>query len=427
MSATPMHSLVYCPARDDTIADLMGRADYSYYFVLKRFRPLLSELGDVTDVIDLGGLTEICQRVRADGAEPVLWLFAPPHDTPPDAPCPVIPVFAWEFNTIPDEEFGGHAGSNWAQVLAERPGAITHSQYAVGAALASISNDVPIVAMPAPVWDTFASIADVRWDGRARTLRLHGTVLDSWELGLTEEPVFDEPHFATDDSEVTLSGVVFTTLFNPQDKRKNWYDLINGFVWAFRDRPEVTLVIKIVHFERDQTCWMLLQEMRKLAPYQCRIVVIQGFLEQDSFDQLVASTTFVVNSAHAEGQCLPLMEFMSAGKPAVAPDHTSMADYITEENSFVVASSPEWAAWPQDPRQVFRCVRYRIDWQSMVTAYAEAFDVATKHPDRYEAMSRAAQETLREHCSLEVTRNRLNDFIKRAGLPPAQATHNRSE
>ena len=42
--------LVYCPVTDDTISDLLGRPDYSYYFVMKRFAPLLAELGDVRQV-----------------------------------------------------------------------------------------------------------------------------------------------------------------------------------------------------------------------------------------------------------------------------------------------------------------------------------------------------------------------------------------
>ena len=47
---------------------------------------------------------------------------------------------------------------------------------------------------------------------------------------------------------------------------------------------------------------------------------------------------------------MPLMEFMSAGRPVIAPRHTAMADYIDESSAFIVASSPEHNVWPDDPR-----------------------------------------------------------------------------
>ena len=98
--------------------------------------------------------------------------------------------------------------------------------------------------------------------------------------------------------------------------------------------------------------------------------MIHGFLSTESFHDLLRATAFTVNAAHAEGQCLPLMEYMAAGKPAIAPNHTAMADYITDDSAFPVSSSIELAAWPQDPRQVFRCVRYRISGTRCATPTA---------------------------------------------------------
>ena len=112
---------------------------------------------------------------------------------------------------------------------------------------------------------------------------------------------------------------------------------------------------------------MILKEMLKLAPYQCRVVAVHGYLEQPAFHDLVRATTYTVNASAGEGQCLPLMEFMSAGKPAIAPNHTAMADYVTPANSFIVSGTREPSAWPQDPRQVFRCMRYRINWGPCAT------------------------------------------------------------
>jgi glycosyltransferase involved in cell wall biosynthesis len=86
----------------------------------------------------------------------------------------------------------------------------------------------------------------------------------------------------------------------------------------------VTLVFKLVHHDRDRSCAAVLLELRKLAPFHCRVVVIHGFLEDAIYDELILATTYAVNSSRGEGQCLPLMEFMAAGRPAVAPTHTAL-------------------------------------------------------------------------------------------------------
>lgn len=404
--------LVYSPVAEGEIASALGRPDYSYYFVYKRFLPLLEKFGTVQPVADLTKLDTVVSQVRADGDEPILLLFAPPHEAPENPTCPVVPVFAWEFDTIPNEPLGGSDRNNWVEVLSQMPVSITHSQFAVDAVRRSLGEDYPIYSMPAPVFDGFSAIPDAEWTGQPRTLRLNGTVLDSVAMGLRGEPEFSVPELDTGEQTVELSGVVFTSIFNPADKRKNWLDALSAFVWAFRDNPDATLVLKLVHFDRELACWTVLQEMRKLAPYQCRVVALHGYLEQDSFDELVRATTFTVNSAHAEGQCLPLMEFMSAGKPAIAPDHTSMADYITTDNAFVVAGHREPAAWPQDPRMVFRCHRYRIEWSTLMAAYQQAWRVVTEEPETYRAMSQQARDTLRAHCSREVTEARLAEALQ---------------
>jgi glycosyltransferase involved in cell wall biosynthesis len=412
-SATParLQLLTYCPFNDDSIAESLGRADYSYFFVLKRFRPLLERFGPVRPLTELSRLSEACAEARADDLVPVLLFFAPPHLIPRDPPCAVVPVFAWEFDTIPDEHWEDDPRHNWKAVLSRQPAAITHSDFAVRATRLSLGADFRIVSIPAPVFDDFHALPDPKWTGRHRTLTFTGTVLDSHELGMPAGPPFDQPVYQTRPHSLDVSGVAFTTILNPSDGRKNWYDILTAFVWAFRENPDATLIVKLVHFDRDSACWALLQEMRKLAPYQCRIVVIHGYLADAAFAELVRATTFAVNASHAEGQCLPLMEFMSAGKPAIAPHHTALADYIEATNSFLVEGSLEWAAWPQDPRLMLRCTRHRINWESLVRAFTDAWDVATNDPQRYHDMSTSAVVSLERHCSGRVVSARLADLL----------------
>jgi glycosyltransferase involved in cell wall biosynthesis len=163
----------------------------------------------------------------------------------------------------------------------------------------------------------------------------------------------------------------------------------------------------------------MVAEMYRSAPFACRIVLLAGYLDDDNYQRMIALTSYVVNTSYGEGQCLPLMEFMSAGKPAVAPNSSAMADYITTANAFVVASSREMTCWPHDPRQAYRTYRYRIDFESLVHAFKTSYSVRTDQR-RYESMSSCALNSLREHCSDEVLVDKFMAFLSASELVPGR-------
>jgi glycosyltransferase involved in cell wall biosynthesis len=208
-------------------------------------------------------------------------------------------------------------------------------------------------------------------------------------------------------------------VFCPYDGRKNWEDLVTAFCMAFAHRPDATLVLKLVHHNNALAGAMIANLLNKLPPHKCQIIAIDRFLNEHEYEALMAATTFVVNCSFAEGQCLPLMEFMSFGKPAVAPQNTAMVDYIDAQVAFIVRSSPELCCWPHDPRWVFRARRYRIDWQSLVDAYHASYAVAKYDPQRYEQMSRDAIERLRGHCSEGLVHAGLQQFVEDASASQA--------
>lgn len=209
-----------------------------------------------------------------------------------------------------------------------------------------------------------------------------------------------------------IDGVVYTTVFNPYDGRKNWIDMLSTFCWAFRDIEDATLVLKLTH--RDNSIAMLAFKecLYRLTPFKCRVVAIQGFLSDADYERLAAVTTYCLNVSHGEGQCLPLMEFMSYGIPAVSPRHTGMADYIDESVAFVPHATLEPTRWPTDDvRNTYRTKRYRLDWESIVNALLESYRVAKEEPEKYAAMSKASAIRLKQHCSRAVVQEKLRDFV----------------
>lgn len=208
-----------------------------------------------------------------------------------------------------------------------------------------------------------------------------------------------------------LTGVVFTALFNPYDGRKNWVDMLTAFCAAFRDVPDATLVFKLGHHEYQAALNGMLMCIARLPKFKCRVLLVHGYLEKAEFDNLIAASTFVVNASHGEGQCLPLMELMSCGKPAIAPRNSAMLDYVDDEVAFVVDSWLDATAWPHDPRLAYRTCRHQINWSSLVDQYQAAYRCFKYDSERYRRMSAAAIRRMHSHCSQEVAKENLQYFL----------------
>jgi hypothetical protein len=197
---------------------------------------------------------------------------------------------------------------------------------------------------------------------------------------------------------VDLSGVVYVAEHSQFNGRSNSNDLISAFIWAFRDNADATLVLKLTDPADDDAEDEIGAWLRKLSPYQCRVVALFGEPAAMPDAALIGVGNFYVNAAGSEGACLPLMAAMAAGRPAIAPDHTAMADFIDARNAFLLRGSLEHNVWPHDPRRLFKTMRYRMDWTSIVAAFTASFSAARDKPTVYWQMARTAQSRMRQVC-----------------------------
>ena len=567
--------LVYAPIPLGQVGDRLGAAEYSYSFVLKAFLPVLETLGTVIEVVDPAREVDALFDEAVDAGEDCVFLcFAPPHRAPMGLRCPTSTVFAWEFDTIPDEEWGDEARNDWRGVLADHGRAVVLSEHSADAVRRSMGPDFPVTAIPTPTFDRFSRPAAVPRSPVLghRTIELLGTVLDSREFEFgekgihsatlaeraattpwdgrsvtltftdqdaatgclvgfyapepwgswsrVEEPWLLLPHAVSGpvqiiltcyglganagreitarlgDEEVRfrlpetrsrvvlrfdperpvgviefagldcslvpglrdertmglglaamtmrrpslvppraarvlqrlrgsadgftpvpqqekleLSGVVFTSVLNPVDTRKNWEELVYGFCHALRDEEEATLLLKMTHRTIASFFANFQYFLHRVGPTRCRILAVHGFLDSAEFDSLIDATTFYANASSAEGLCMPLMEFLSAGVPALAPTNTAMADYVNESNAVIVGSHPMLWSWPHDERLLMRTHSNAIDWGSLRDAFRTAFDIATSDGARYRRMSSAAEATLQDFSSDDVVRQRLAELL----------------
>ena len=210
---------------------------------------------------------------------------------------------------------------------------------------------------------------------------------------------------------IKLDGVVYTSVFCPTDGRKNWQDMLTAFCTAFQDVEDATLVLKIVPHSLPSFMGEFHFFLPHLAPFKCRILALQGYLDPAEYEKLIAATDYYVSASRCEGLCLPLMEFMACGKPALSPCHTAMADYVDSSSTLIVDSSLEPCGWPHDSRLAFRTMRYRISWESLVNAYRQSYHIAKNQPDDYKQMGRAASARMKEFASNHVVKEKLQRFL----------------
>jgi len=465
--------LLYSATNHENLRDKLGHAEYSYFFVLEQFRTMLEKRATVIVVSDPATeVDRIYDVMGKQGRACVFLPFCPPHLMPRDIRCPTVPVFAWEFDTIPDELWDDDPRNDWRAALSSVRGAITHSQYGAHAVASAMGRHFPVEWIPAPVWDNYA--AAERCPPRsvpaaATELAVTGRIVDSgrpstltaspspprrsliWYLTATarhalawyrdvvrdllpsagqalvsrlgvllrrsvenpRESKWNASPPVCEPVALKFGGYIFIAVLNPHDERKNWQDLVTAFCTSLRDCSDATLILKFTSVDSYSAMNEVRSLLRRLPPFRSRVVALDAFLDASQYRALLATSTFAVNSSLAEGQCLPLMEAMSCGVAVIAPQHTGMSDYVDDDVGFVVRSSHELCCWPHDTRQVFRARRYRIDWQSLAEAYRAAYQLAKDRPEQYRRLGEAAAARMQSYCSEARVYDKLQGFIDR--------------
>jgi glycosyltransferase involved in cell wall biosynthesis len=470
-----MRILIYCDVENGDIGRRLGTPEYSYHFVLESFRGALAKFADVQRIHAASEANVLWLDCTARDEDCMLLSFAPPNKTLMGLHCPTIPVFAWEYPNLPaaadEDSWHDDPRHDWRLVLLRSRAAITLSNHTVQAVRRSLGEAYPIKAIPTPLWEMLAPARRrgvLAPDRRGVDICLNTLLVDSSLLGLSaEDLVTDHPDDGTPlnplvdallpvlpktapepwlaalggaptgsevidtrsrsggapvdagwdipplfDVSTRLSGVVYTAVLTPSDGRKNWEDIITAFGWAFRDIDDATLVLKLGGPDQLKHHHQMLMLMSKLSPMKCRIIALHGYLDDADYHQLIGATTYYVNASLCEGLCMPLLEFLCCGVPAIAPDHTSMADYISRDFAFVIDSAPNLpTVWPHGDHQVYKTSRHQINWHSLMLAFRQSYVRAKTDVPAYMAMSEKAMAAMRDYCSTDAIASQLRQFL----------------
>lgn len=394
--------------REELLIHRIGVKEIQQYAHLKDFVPFLHERGTVVTVRDAQREIKPIYKLLQYLGQPCVYLFF----SPPDGPysriaCPKIFI-------APIDKDAAHPISE--EGIRKSVAGITFSQEALETLEVEGSEEVLLKCIPPPIWDKFQHLHDPQHIDQSSlfTVRTNGNILDTDIPSLQPDRItFNIPltsrlhsiisaaiyyktdiyglrqhigkrrqdrYFATD---IELSKIVYTAVINPKHLHKDWRNLILTFAKTFVANPDATLVIKMVGVVSHKIRRAAIKLLRKLS-VQCRIIVIFCHLSEDQYKSLIQATTYVINASANQEFGSSILEFMSAGKPAIG-NNLDRPSLMNQGNAFLT--------------------------DKLATQLAQSYELAILQPDRYRHMSKNATHTLQSYCSKAAVEPQFHAFM----------------
>jgi glycosyltransferase involved in cell wall biosynthesis len=438
---------------ENETARQLGKEAYSYRFVHRAFAALLERWGKVVEVTQPESrLDYALWRARRQGSEPIHLSFRPLHLTYLTQHAANVAFPFWEFPDLPENKDGTNPRHNWVRIADRLALVLTASTFTRDAFVrAGVKAPVAVVPVPirpayfaVPAWQSGEQFAldcpcyvlpqtespppvENPWVRAARrglnlrppVKRIYNWLLKSWlprrahrclaeaaRTAVAPDVEYQREHQVSlpVSPRLELSGVVYTTILNPLDSRKNWQDLLSAFLAALAHREDATLVIKVVASPQltPRGVNLILDYYRSLGwRHRCRVAIVAAYLGDSQMQELARASTYYLNTARAEGACLPLQDYLAAGRPGVAPRHTAMTDYFDAGVGWVVQSSPEPARWPHDLDCGHTTRWHRLNWQSLHDQIRASYETARNRPDVYQELAARGRERMAAFASVE--------------------------
>ncbi len=444
----------------------LGAPGYSYDIVARLFLPLLERWGEVVPAPrDPGGIESAIRAARRRGLQPIQLSFLPFQDVYLTASAPNVVFPFWEFPDVPAEAFDGNARNNWVAMANRCDLLLVCGQFTVEAfQRAGIRTPIRVVPVPTPdeyfriprwsadkithlacpayvfpnpdvapqqLWD--APDAEHHDDHRPSRPSFKRELLGKLRVTYRRlmkplippvvheamrhrvRPIGYDPWrsylWSCRREQFELSGIVYTSIFSPHDGRKNWQDLLSAFVLALRDRPDATLIVKLIAKER-LTVEKVLHYYRTLGlAHRCKVVFVTDYLSAEQMLELARASAYYLTTTRAEGCCLPLLNYLAAGRPGVAPCHSAIGDYFGPEMGFIIGSSRERTIWPQDRRIRFKTTWHRLEWPSVVEQIRSSYELARDDGAGYETLAAAARTRMTQWVAAESVWPRLREAL----------------
>jgi glycosyltransferase involved in cell wall biosynthesis len=452
--------LTYCNYDNESIINNLDKTVYDYEYILEIFTPVLKRLGKVINIKSpFEEVDKIYHECLAKNERCVFLVFMPPHLSVIGLDCPTYSIFAWGYSTIPDTIWNNDLRNDWCNIFAAQRKAITFSNYTVDIVKSVMGEKFPIVAIPPPVWQRIQALKNnLRVINKDKLVKIffNGVFIDSNDIKISDEKFTFENTITADKSALKMlfffrkyifrllpsfclsplkftkrkvlqmrnkmknskyvnnsitfdSSIFYTAVLDNGCESKDYINIITAFCWAHRENSEVTLIVKL-HLNDNENIHQAYKLLTQLLPFKCRIIFIFGFMGSNEYAKLISLTTYYVNASSSAGVCIPLLKFMSYGVPVISPAHTAMADYIFNENAFIVKSSFEINVWPHDPHHLYKTGSNRIDWESLKDAYLDSYHII--NTQNYTNKANHAKKIIENYCNDDLVEQKMRSFLE---------------
>lgn len=309
-----------------------GYAHYSYGFALDSFKNIAEQTDKVVDVFSYPFVvTEIKSKIRSI-RKPVHISFLPPDIALLVPGAFNICVFAWEFDKLPkkSKEQNGIFKKDYADALKRFDAVITLSSYAQETLK---SYDIESFVLPSATMEPLDVSSESIDDLICYPVTTQKDYYKRPGIAKTLKNIFDDSPYEER----------FLYILNPHDIRKNFGNLVTAFHKFAEDHPNATLILKMTA-QGDLTKLQEAAFKREFPSFNKTMFKNVYFIPERLTDKelqlLMQSCETYISPSRAEGQNLPLCEAMYSGRVTIAPDHTSMKDFINTNSTILLDHHP---------------------------------------------------------------------------------------
>ncbi len=410
------------------IATGLGQADYSYSFAMRGFVDALEEMEiDHTVITHPEYIADI--RERSDAEINLHLSFYPPERVRLLKGAYNVNCFAWEFDRLrsPGEVTSYHAFADQATMLTVPDEVWVPSEHGAEAVRRTV--DTPVSMVAAPVLKNLARKPRNQPPGASEISRmsraLHEVAWQPLSILPRIQPQMNQAAAARQSNVTAILAraqedrppVIYVSVFNAHDFRKQIGPMIEGFLKFAGRRPEAVLLLKMTTPDTANAINdILLKEQimnvgRMIPPMVSeRIWITKQVLTRDEMNRLFDIAAFYLCTSHAEGQNLPLLEAMGRGVVPVSVDHTAMGSYISDETAVVMPSLKQ----PLDRRLTTRYGLFGLETHFVTPEIIdETLERSASLPaEDYAARSAAALAAVQEQYGLATFAEKFNALVE---------------
>lgn len=171
---------------------------------------------------------------------------------------------------------------------------------------------------------------------------------------------------------LTVTGTVFTMVLDEFSDESCWADPVKAFCAAFRFEQDATLLVFLSGDAHEQHARDFDHVLCALYPFSCRLLLVQGALDDMEYEALMACTDVYVDVNRRATLCADLRRFSAAGVLTIGfpVRDESEGDAMLVDFPVHHCDEPGFCDFDDNPR--YQTVVRRLDWESLVAALTKA-------------------------------------------------------